>query len=111
MRSAAWFLGCLCLVGCSSAAGSPSISGSIASVTSTRPVIGALETRDRMIMLFASPDGLRVTVRDGSGAVLAKEITIEQLRDQDTVLYELCRSAVASNGTYLDARVDLPEGR
>ncbi len=84
--------------------------GSVASVAGARSAIGAIETRDRKVLLFAASDGLRVTVEDESGAILAKEISVEELRDQDALLYELCRSAVAQNGAYLDARVDLATG-
>jgi hypothetical protein len=96
-----------CSGGCSSAAGSGSTSGgSATAATSARPVIGALATRDRKVVLLSAPEGLRVTVEDASGAVIAKEIPIEDLRDQDALLYELCRSAVAANGAFVDARID-----
>jgi hypothetical protein len=102
----AWILGVASCLGCSSAPGAPSTGGTTATALSARPAIGALETRDRKLLLFAAPDGLKVTLEDDSGAILAKEISLEELRDRDALLYELCRSAVAQNGAYLDARVD-----
>jgi hypothetical protein len=54
-----------------------------------------------------SSDGLHVTVQDESGAIVADDIAVDQLRQRDPFLYDLFRSSVASNH-YLDARLDVP---
>ncbi len=70
-------------------------------------VIGVLQLRDERATLFAASDGLHVTVRDASGALLAQDVRVEDLRERDPFLYEVCRSSVAMNHS-LDARVDPP---
>jgi hypothetical protein len=71
------------------------------------PVIGQLRTRDRSITLLAARDGLHVTVEDAAGAVLARDVAVEQLKARDPAAYELFRTSVASRGEPLDARLDL----
>jgi hypothetical protein len=110
------------LVGCSSGAGLgevPRAQGSApiplaaltANAQATAPgasVLGVLQVRDQRVTLLASRDGLRVTVRDAVGAVVAENATIEELREKDPFVYEICRSSVASIHD-LDARLDHPE--
>jgi hypothetical protein len=91
------------LAGCSSSAGS-SDAWRGAPAAPGRPVIGKLQTRDRSITLMSSHDGLRVTVEDRDGATLARDVDVEGLRAVDPLAYEMCRSSLASRGTYLDAR-------
>lgn len=97
--------GVLCSA-CSSATGGNELSslGLGVAAAPSRPVIGKLRTHDRSITLMASPGGLRVTVQDDSGAAIARDVDVEGLRLVDPLAYELCRSSVASNATYLDAR-------
>jgi hypothetical protein len=75
---------------------------------SSAPVLGVLQTRDQRVTLMAAPDGLRVTVRDATGAIVAQDVSVDALRETDPFLYEVCRSSTASNH-YLDARLDQPQ--
>lgn len=68
--------------------------------------LGHLQTRDHKLTLFASPAGLRVTVRAHDGTVLADRVDVEDLRDTQPALYQLCRSALAAGSGYLDATLD-----
>jgi hypothetical protein len=70
-------------------------------------VFGQLRTRDQRVTLLTGPGGLHVTVQNESGVVVAEDISMDDLRQRDPSLYELCRSSVASNH-YLDARLDIP---
>jgi hypothetical protein len=96
------------LAACSSGAGSGEVSGvgvATSPPAAAHPVIGKLKTHDRSIVLMSSHDGLRVTVEDASGAVIARDVEVERLRGVDPVAYELCRSSLAmSEGPYLEAR-------
>jgi hypothetical protein len=76
---------------------------------SLHPVFGKLEFRDRTVSFLATRDGLRVTLQEASGKVLAENVSIDELRNRDPFAYEACRSAVVQNG-YLDAALDLPFG-
>jgi hypothetical protein len=97
-------LSLLALAACSSGAGGNDLSaGSRVASAPSRPVIGKLMTHDRSITLMASHDGLRVTVEDASGAAVARDVDVEGLRAVDPLAYELCRSSLASNGSYVDA--------
>jgi hypothetical protein len=88
-----------------------SLGASASGPAAVRPVIGQLRTRDRRVTLLAAHDGLRVSIEDESGAPLLTDVPVDALREQDPVIYELCRSSVASNHYYLDARLDLPTRR
>jgi hypothetical protein len=93
--------------GCSSAV-APS-SGSASSepaVSTSRSLLGTLRTRDREVLLYASPSGMKVTVKATNGALIADRIDLDDLRRLDPHIYQLCRSGVASGGTYLDATLD-----
>jgi hypothetical protein len=120
MRSVSpWFLATL-LLGCSAGTGgTESVTPSptaLAPPTATARlndgtrVLGQLETRDEKATLLMSADGLRVTVHDGRGTLIAEDVKLDELRQKDPFLYEVCRSSVASNH-YLDARLDVPSGR
>jgi hypothetical protein len=87
--------------GCSSAV-QPSTNGS-ESALSKGGSLGTLRTRNRELLLFASPSGLQVSVRNEAGATLVDRVDVEALRTIDPHLYELCRSGVATRGPYLDA--------
>jgi hypothetical protein len=105
---AALFLSAV-LGGCSTGAEGQLLSPAAASPA--HPVIGKLQARDRSVTLMSSPGGLRVTVEDAAGTVLARDVDVEALRGLDPTSYDMCRSAVAfsaqpaSPGPYLDARV------
>jgi hypothetical protein len=68
--------------------------------------IAKLRFRDRSVTLFGAPDGLRARVERADGTLVAADVPLEDLRSIDPIAYQVCRSAVASNGEYLDARLD-----
>jgi hypothetical protein len=95
----------LALAGCSSG-----VPGGAHTSAADRPVVGKLQTRDRSVTLLAARDGLHVTVEDASGNVLARDVSVDELRFVDGVTYELFRSSVASRSeSGLDARLDTAE--
>jgi hypothetical protein len=95
------------LVGCSSGV---SGGGHSSAAVVDRPVIGKLQTRDRAVTLLATGEGLHVTVQDASGNVLARDVSVGDLRLLDGVTYELFRSSVASRSeSGLDARLEATE--
>ena len=57
-------------------------------------------------MLYASPTGMKVTVKAANGAVLAEHVDLDELRSLDPHLHDLFRSGVARRGPYLDATLD-----
>jgi hypothetical protein len=91
------------VAGCASSAGRSDVS---AVAPSDRPVLGKLQMRDRDVTLLASPGGLRVTIEDARGAVLARDVGVAELQSIDPLVYEMFRQSVASNRPYLDARLD-----
>jgi hypothetical protein len=95
------------LIGCSSGvSGGAHLSGTAAD----RSVIGKLQTRDRAVTLLVARDGLHVTVEDPSGNVLARDVSVDDLRFLDGESYELFRSSVASRSAPgLDARLEVAE--
>ena len=95
-------------IGCSSAV-APSSSGPASTepaVSTSRSLLGTLRTRDREVLLYASSSGMKVTVKATNGVVIADRVDLDQLRTLDPHLYQVCRSGVASGGTYLDATLD-----
>jgi hypothetical protein len=96
------------LFACSSS-GLPERSGAApAAVPAPRATIGKLQMRDRSILLLASGAGLRVTVEDMAGTVLAEDVALDDLRTIDPVAYDVCRSSTASHQEQFDARLQLP---
>jgi hypothetical protein len=92
--------------GCSSAV-TPSPLPDPASAAKSRGSLGTLRTRDRDVLLDASPTGLKITVKAKNGATLADRVDLDALRTLDPHIYELCRSGVASGRpSYLDATLD-----
>jgi hypothetical protein len=74
--------------------------------------LAALETRDRIVRIFAERGELQVTVHDAAGELVADRVSLEGLRAIDPFLYEACTSAVvrasgpsAPRGAFLDARL------
>jgi hypothetical protein len=95
------------LIGCS---GGVSGGAHLSAAATDHPVIGKLQTRDRAVTLLAARDGLRVTVEDPSGNVLAQDVSVDELRFLDGVTYELFRSSVASRSeSGLDARLEVAD--
>jgi hypothetical protein len=94
--------------GCSSAV-PPSSSNSEPSVApAPRRSLGSLRTRDREIVIHASPGGVKVTVKASNGAILADGVDLDALRTIDPDVYNIVRSGVANGGPYLDATLDRP---
>jgi hypothetical protein len=96
----------LTLAACSSA-GAPDAASMGRLSTSRHVGLGTLQLRDRMVTMFATPDGLRVTLEDSAGKVLAEDISIDELRDRDLFAYQACRSGIAHGESYLDAALHL----
>jgi hypothetical protein len=80
-----------------------------APMSAGRPVLGKLQMHGRNVTLLGSRDGLRVTIEDDTGRILAHDASIDEVRLLDPLVYEACRSAVADNRGYLDARVYVGE--
>lgn len=73
----------------------------------TERVLAALQTRDRIVRIYADHGALAVSVADDAGNVVADRVTLEGLRAIDPFLYEACTNALVRNGqggTYVDAR-------
>jgi hypothetical protein len=87
------------------ACGSTAEPAPVSATASARVAIAKLRFRDRSVTLFGSRDGLRARVERDDGTLVAADVAIEDLRRIDPLAYEVCRSAVASNGEYLDARL------
>jgi hypothetical protein len=66
--------------------------------------------RDRTVTLLGAKDGLRVTIQDEAGRVLAEDVALDEVRGTDPLVYEVCRTAFADNRGYVDARLDLGVG-
>ena len=93
--------------GCSSAV-NPSPASTEAPIAATsRSSLGTLQTRDRDVLLMASPTGLKVTVKAKSGTIVADRVDVDALRTLDPHIYDVVRSGVAKR-PYLDATLDQP---
>lgn len=72
------------------------------------PVIGHLETRDRLITIKAGPNGAVYTVRSKAGKILATDATLDQLKAQLPEVHDFLKSGVAGksggSGALMDAR-------
>lgn len=76
-------------------------------------VLASLETHDKKVQILGrlldaangttDPEALRVVVHTRDGALLADGVTVAELQRVDPALHALVTSALASNGTYLDA--------
>ena len=71
---------------------------------SVRPNVGFLETRDHRIELKT---GGRYTIRTKDGAIVAKDVTLDQLRAKNPNLHQILERAMAPNRNN-DARGPLP---
>jgi hypothetical protein len=92
------------LLACSSGSSLAERTGSFAAPAAhAGATIGRIQMRDRTITLHASSAGLRVTVQDEAGAVLAQDVAVDELRTVDPLSYDVCRSSTAHRGEYLDA--------
>jgi hypothetical protein len=121
MKSSTISVLALSLLGCSSGglsagpvegvdphADPPGVTLPSSTATDRLPVLGRLQMRDRKVTLLGSRDGLRVTIEDEAGRVIARGASLDDVRQIDPSVYEICRTAVADNRGYLDARLDMP---
>jgi hypothetical protein len=72
------------------------------------PVITTMRTRDREVVVFASAGGLRFTVRDSEGVVLAERVDRDGFAAAFPVLGEHFDTAFAGETLWLDASVEPP---
>jgi len=72
------------------------------------PVITTMRTRDREVVVFASAGGLRFTVRDTEGSVLAERIDRDGFAAAFPTLGEHFDTAFAGETLWLDASVEPP---
>ena len=94
--------------GCSSAVAPTPLPSDAPSAAKSRGSLGTLRTRDRDVLLDASPTGVKISVKARNGALLADRVDLDTLRTLDPEIYELCRSGVASGRPhYLDATLDV----
>jgi hypothetical protein len=66
--------------GCSSAVPASPTSSEPSIAATSRSLLGSLRTRDREVLLYASPTGMKVTVRAPGGAILADRVDLDTLR-------------------------------
>ncbi len=73
------------------------------------PVIGYIESRDRILTLKAGPHGTVYSCKTKDGKVLFENLSAEQLRAQSPELDDFLKSAIAGGkdqkGAILDGRV------
>jgi hypothetical protein len=72
------------------------------------PVITTMRTRDREVVVFASADGLRFTVRDSQGDVLAERVDRSGFAAAFPILGEHFDTAFAGETLWLDASIEPP---
>jgi len=77
-----------------------------AGASSELPVITTLRTRDREVDVFASAHGLRFTVRDADGSVLAEQVDRSGLARAFPTLLHHFDTAFAGEMGWLDASVE-----
>jgi len=73
------------------------------------PVIGHLETRDKIVTIQSGPNGLLYLVKTKDGKILHENLSEEQLKAQAPEIHELIKTSVAGtsgkDGVYMDGRV------
>jgi hypothetical protein len=109
MNAALPFAVLVTLAACSSA-GAPTEPSSRGPATSFRPAIGKLQLRDRTVTMFAAKEGMRVTLEDTAGHLLAEDISLDDLHDRDPFAYEACHSALGRTEGSVDATLHMPSG-
>jgi hypothetical protein len=105
MKSSAALAMALLGFGCSSAS-NPSPAPSEPTAAATPGTLGTLHTRDRDVWLYATPSGLKVTIKAKTGALVADQVDIDTLRTTDPQIYDIFRAGVANGRPYLDATLD-----
>jgi hypothetical protein len=97
--------------GCSSAVSPSPASSEPPSASTLRSSLGSLRTHDREVLLYASPTGMKITVKAAGGAIIADQVDLDALRTLDPQIYDIFRSGVASGRPYLDATLTSPAQR
>src|SRR5437899_6186851 len=73
------------------------------------PVIGHLETRDKVVTIQSGPNGLLYLVKTKDGKILHENLSEEQLKAQAPEIHELIKTSVAGmsgkDGAFMDGRV------
>ncbi|MHB8521932.1 MAG: hypothetical protein ACYDH9_14385 [Limisphaerales bacterium] len=77
------------------------VSPAAAKQKSALPVLGYLESRDRVVVIHPNH---RYSVRTKDGKVLAAAVTVKKLRASFPDLYKLVNPSLASGASYPDAR-------
>ena len=74
------------------------------------PVIGHLETRDKVVTIQSGPNGLLYLVKTKDGKILHENLSEEQLKAQAPEIHELIKTSVAGkDGVYMDGRVTVTQ--
>ncbi len=97
----------LCFVACATGTAPPSPSKESAPSRSPaavvdHSVVAKLRTRDRVVSIRAGASGARVTLATLDGDVLGSDLSLDELRTRDPMLYEVVTSSVAG----LDASIE-----
>ncbi len=79
-----------------------------ATATADLPVLTTMRTRDHEVVVFASGSGLRFTVRDTSGEVLAEQFSHAMFLAAFPALGHHFDTAFAGETLWLDASAGLP---
>lgn len=74
--------------------------------TRVNPSLGSIVTRDHVVLVEQTPDGVRYSLETRSGDLVAENLTREELAAFDPRAAESLEQ-----GTALDARVDLDASR
>ena len=70
---------------------------------STPAVVGHLETRNRVITIYA---GSTYSVKTKDGKVLAEKVSLEVLPAKFPDIHKLIQTGLAKDGSFLDGRLD-----
>lgn len=82
-----------------------------ASIGPNYPVIVQLVSVHRTITITAGPNGPLYSARDGSGAVLASNLTLSELRAQRPDIYRQVNPAFADAGLSVDCSARISSSR
>jgi hypothetical protein len=85
---------------------SPSTPNETEAVSTRHHALATLQTREGRVTLLGGGGELRVRLRDGNGAVVAENLSLDELKARDPEAWRLVTRAQASteaDGTYLDA--------
>ena len=71
-------------------------------VQTARAVVGYLETRNRIITIYA---GSTYSIKTKDGKVLAENVSLEALQARFPDIHKLIRTGIAKDGSFLDGRI------